>query len=458
MSSHKVTHRFYVEKLGATNTQKFVSDAGDLFYDPEEGEIRLSDGVTEGGIPAAPSIVDGFGFIPNNTVFFKTVGLSSNTEYSNFYSDYVISGDNEIIIGENSEVIFDRFDNANDFTAKTIQSGGLNVDGVSTLGFQKNKQIVVGNINLENNTDFYTFAEELVIDPYIEIVIGSGSTVTMDKLNQITGTGGGGGESYWTSTNAGIHTLSKVGIGTTNPTANLQVQGDLIVSAGIDTTKYITIKAYEDNGGSLSFEGTEGQLFSITNNLTSGSIFNVNDINGDPILDANANGNLGIGTTNPTEKLTVVGNTLISGYLNATNNYYLQVGLLANQTIPNFSDTVVGFSTVGGNTEWYNESTHQFTPTVSGLYAVQAMIHWEAGSVNINQNNVQIRKNGTTLALSQVGIQTNYGYTLNAFGLALMNGTSDYIDLTVYTDNPTSQDITGTPDGAWTKMDIFKIN
>lgn len=41
---------------------------------------------------------------------------------------------------------------------------------------------------------------------------------------------GGGGESYWISTNVGIHTLSNVGIGTTVPTSRLTVDGDAIVT------------------------------------------------------------------------------------------------------------------------------------------------------------------------------------------------------------------------------------
>ncbi len=39
--------------------------------------------------------------------------------------------------------------------------------------------------------------------------------------------GGGGGESYWVSTAAGIHTLGNVGVGTTNPLVQLQINGTL---------------------------------------------------------------------------------------------------------------------------------------------------------------------------------------------------------------------------------------
>ena len=76
------------------------------------------------------------------------------------------------------------------------------------------------------------------------------------------------------------------------------------------------------NDGTLSWEASEGQLFSITNNLTSGSIFSVNDVSGFPSIDVDADGTIqlapistieyvGIGTTNPTDKLHVVGDARV---------------------------------------------------------------------------------------------------------------------------------------------------
>jgi len=46
------------------------------------------------------------------------------------------------------------------------------------------------------------------------------------------------------------------------------------------------------SGTALAFEGTEGQLFGITDNLSSGTIFSVNDITGLPIISVDANGDL----------------------------------------------------------------------------------------------------------------------------------------------------------------------
>lgn len=54
----------------------------------------------------------------------------------------------------------------------------------------------------------------------------------------------------------------------------------------------ITLKVLDDSYGTLSFEGSAGQLFSINNNLTSGVIFAVNDVSGIPQFDVNADGTI----------------------------------------------------------------------------------------------------------------------------------------------------------------------
>jgi len=106
-----------------------------------------------------------------------------------------------------------------------------------------------------------------------------------------------------------------------------------IVFSGANTSVNtdITLRVYPESNGTLSFEGSSGQLFSITNDLT-GSIFSVNDISGIPSIDVQANGAIsiapyggnvaidaatlfvdtvgnyvGIGTTTPIYKLDIAG-------------------------------------------------------------------------------------------------------------------------------------------------------
>ena len=98
-----------------------------------------------------------------------------------------------------------------------------------------------------------------------------------------------------------------------------------IVFSGADAStsaQNITLKTYPTNSGTLSFEGSAGQLFSITNSL-SGTIFSVNDVSGIPsieVLDtgliklAQYSGNilLGTATDNGVDKLQVNGSARIN--------------------------------------------------------------------------------------------------------------------------------------------------
>ena len=51
MTVPNTTFRAYVEKLGATEAANFIGNEGDLFYDPNTASLRVSDGVTPGGVP-----------------------------------------------------------------------------------------------------------------------------------------------------------------------------------------------------------------------------------------------------------------------------------------------------------------------------------------------------------------------------------------------------------------------
>jgi hypothetical protein len=108
-------------------------------------------------------------------------------------------------------------------------------------------------------------------------------------------------------------------------------------------------------GGALSFEGSAGQLFSIVNRLGTGSIFSVNDISGIPSIDVDASGrivfagftgNVGVGATQPSEKLDVFGNIRVSG--NYIGNVVRTVnGLTAAVTLAAGSNITI---TPSGNT------------------------------------------------------------------------------------------------------------
>jgi len=101
-----------------------------------------------------------------------------------------------------------------------------------------------------------------------------------------------------------------------------------IVFSGADATttaQDITLKVYPTSNGTLSFEGSAGQLFSITNDL-SGTIFSVNDVSGIPSIEvvddgtvkiAEYSGNLLIGTSTDdnTNKVQVDGSIAATSFV-----------------------------------------------------------------------------------------------------------------------------------------------
>ena len=74
------TFRAFVQKLGNSDPSTFVGNEGDIFWDPNTGELKVSDGSTPGGIAvtggggggASQSYVD-------NKVGLATAGLASET-------------------------------------------------------------------------------------------------------------------------------------------------------------------------------------------------------------------------------------------------------------------------------------------------------------------------------------------------------------------------------------------
>jgi hypothetical protein len=97
------------------------------------------------------------------------------------------------------------------------------------------------------------------------IVAGTNVTIS-GSTGEVTinATGGGGGESYWSSTSAGIHTTSNVGIGTTNPTSALTVGGGTSTRE-LYVTGVSTFSNSLDIFGGISFKTpTDANIFSIS--------------------------------------------------------------------------------------------------------------------------------------------------------------------------------------------------
>lgn len=112
-------------------------------------------------------------------------------------------------------------------------------------------------------------------------------------------------------------------------------------------------------------QGSEGELFTVNNNLTVGTIFSVNDVSGIPSIEVDADGtvsiaefggNVGIGASNPTNKLEVSGNISVDGALFFKNSDS-ELSINDTSNIGNISGTGFVLEEIGaGGTAVFHDS------------------------------------------------------------------------------------------------------
>ena len=170
----------------------------------------------------------------------------------------------------------------------------------------------------------------------------------------------------------------------------------------------INLNVYPNDGGTLSFEGSAGQLFSITNKLT-GTIFSVNDVSGIPsieVLDtglvkiAQYGGNVQIGSATSlltqygtaslglstgSESLRVVPTASAVNYLQVTGSATGNSTTISSQG----SDANVSINLTAKGTGTVNVS--------SGLYVNNA---WVASSIPVVLNDISNQFDGTKTVFS----------------------------------------------------------
>jgi hypothetical protein len=101
------------------------------------------------------------------------------------------------------------------------------------------------------------------------ITAGSGISVDQSTGNVTITATGGGESSQWVTTGVGIHTLSNVGIGTTNPTSKLIVTGDVNITGVVTATTFVGALTGTATAATLA---TNAQGLTGTPNITVGTI------------------------------------------------------------------------------------------------------------------------------------------------------------------------------------------
>lgn len=163
----------------------------------------------------------------------------------------------------------------------TINVGGLDVTGVVTattfIGTFPAGNLVGALPALDGSlltgvvaagTGVIINDNDVLIGTAGTINFGANLTVSPVSAGVVTVTATGGGQSYWAETAAGIHTLSNVGVGTTNPDYTLTVTGSGTSTTQLSVTGVSTFRGnvvINGSNPSISFETpTDNDIFSIS--------------------------------------------------------------------------------------------------------------------------------------------------------------------------------------------------
>jgi len=133
------------------------------------------------------------------------------------------------------------------------------------------------------------------------------------------------------------------------------------------------------------------------------------------------------------------------------SDYVVQGKLSANQSISANTDVIIQFVDDFDPKNWWNSSTYQLTPTIAGYYNIFVGVWLDNPGVTNNQGNIQVRKNGNSFIIIQNPLNNVTGQAFEASKIVYLNGTTDYVDFTIYQASTGSVNILqGTANGSGT--------
>ena len=150
----------------------------------------------------------------------------------------------------------------------------------------------------------------------------------------------------------------------------------------------ITLKVLDDSFGTLSFEGSAGQLFSVNNNLSTGVIFSVNDISGIPQIDVNADGTIRLAPFGGAVQLAGMNIGLGLGSI-FTNTAFGSSALAANTT--GSQNTAIGYFALKVNTT-------ALANTAVGYLALSSAVSSASYNAAFGANSLQNASSGNSNA------------------------------------------------------------
>ena len=369
------TFRVFLEKLGGSNPSEFIGNSGEIFLDPSVPTLKLSDGSTPGGVDIGGGGGIGGGIGTDGSV--NTTGIITASSFSGTTATF--SGN----ISVGGTLTYDDVTNVDSIGLITARTGIEVLSGIVTTP----------KLHVDSVGSGFTFSEDLVVQGNARVTgilsIGTSSIVLDSNAKVIRGVEQIRINSTEQNENPIIIKQSneKIVFVKTEEVDGEEVETDQEASVGIgstaniSTTGIITASSFVGDGSGLTNLpsggggiGTDGSV-NTTGIITAASFFGdgsgltnlPSGGGGSSFFVQNATGihtlsNVGIGTTNATETLTVdgtigmpLGNVLIGGY---------NVGSSLQPDVGNYDGTSNVFIGNGQNAGEY--AAGQYTTTGSG--------------------------------------------------------------------------------------------
>lgn len=132
------TYRAFLSKMGGTNPVEYVGRVGEIFWDPNSGSLRLSDGTTAGGV-AIPGLSNGFQARNNTPAVTTSLLASGNYEELNVtghegYVLYSITADKPCWVRVYDSVLSRTADLARSPNVPPTANSGLIGQAIFTFG------------------------------------------------------------------------------------------------------------------------------------------------------------------------------------------------------------------------------------------------------------------------------------------------------------------------------------
>lgn len=185
--STNTTYRVLVEKLGAADPTQFIGNEGEVFYNPSNPELFLSDGTTPGGLLIGESQnYVGLGLTLDQTIpntIDTLINLSVISDPNNWYDGtsvtptisgtYYVSG----MVGWRTGTVIDEQTSIQ--LLKNEVPFGVSIVGVQTM--IPYTQNVCGIVTINGTTDFIQFTA-FTGNPAGQDIIGNEDTSSWTKL------------------------------------------------------------------------------------------------------------------------------------------------------------------------------------------------------------------------------------------------------------------------------------